>query len=322
MPKIPNKIPQAAMPQESSRSRPTLTEEDWNFSAERVPDSELVPCLLFEILRESATVRELTHGLIAGTTGYDADARKKMELLVGLRININHALTAPMFLRCIVDPNLRWEFTDLLKSPWPKLHPKTKETLILCCIEFRKAAYISDCDSQTDQLAEAMRESVIRDMLADSEAAATAQARTPLIVKGSYEGRVIYGIVVDFAHYDDNAIRAALVDTVVPEIIKGRPKGINPQVLVESGRGRKDEWRGILNGLGMARLSARYSAQVLMKNQPKIYSQVAESLADKGTTAVQKKLHSARARFVDRFHEILPFEKLPPLCLGQSRSTK
>jgi hypothetical protein len=37
--------------------RQPLTEHDWNFS--RVPDSELIPCLLWEILRESPTARQL-----------------------------------------------------------------------------------------------------------------------------------------------------------------------------------------------------------------------------------------------------------------------
>jgi hypothetical protein len=78
----------------------------------------------------------------------------------------------------------------------------------------------------------------------------------------------------------------------------------------------------MLNDLGLARLAGRYTARDLRKLMPEVYERVAESLSDKGTTAVQSKLRDASRRFLKRFHEILPFEKHPPLCLRRANRQK
>lgn len=309
-------------------SRRPLTIEDYNFSAERVPDLELVSCLLFELLRESATAQHLTQSLtekleergILGP-GFGDGATGLLKQVESLRFCINHPLNMLGFISCAVTPIPAWDFIGLLNNPWQKLRSDVKQLLTQHCTEVNKAAYISDCDSHTDQLANAMAESVIEDSLADRNAPATAKAIASLDIKGSYKGRKIFGVVVDYALYDDNAIRAEL-DLVKEEIIKNRPKDTQPQMRKESGLGRNAEWRGMLNSLGLARLSAHYTAQELRTKLPTVYDQIAEPLTDKGTTAVQKKLDSARRRFVARFHEILLFEKDPPLCLRPSRTAK
>lgn len=48
---------------------PALTEEECNFSVDRVPDRELVPCLIREFLRESVTARQLHHDIVTMDTG-------------------------------------------------------------------------------------------------------------------------------------------------------------------------------------------------------------------------------------------------------------
>mgnify|MGYP003394133637 CR=1 FL=1 len=38
-----------------------ISDADWWFSKDRVPDEELIPCLIWEFLSESQTVRQLVH---------------------------------------------------------------------------------------------------------------------------------------------------------------------------------------------------------------------------------------------------------------------
>jgi len=311
-----------AKPTSCAPSRSPLSRTEWDFSG--VPDNELVPCLLFEYLRESATAQRLSNALLPlahPTKGWHDDARVLLEQVEQMRISINHPLNTPHFINMAIIPIVAWNIHEQLKSPWQQLSPKPKLYLTQSCTEVDAAAYFADSDVYTDQLANAMREAVIEDIHADKDAPAILKAMADVNLKGSYPGRKVFGIVADFARYDDNGIRAAMA-LRTEEIIRSRPAGIKPQFRRESGRGRNAEWRGVLNSLGMARLSVRYKAHVLRAKLPDAYAQITDSLADKGTTAAQKKLDGARNRFLNRFHKILPFEKLPPLCLNQSPTEK
>jgi hypothetical protein len=307
-------------------ARPPLTDEDFDFSSDRVPDLELMPCLLIEFLRESSTARQLELDFIEASAIATRLQQKMIDKLYArlaeIRININHKLDVPGFVeRAVVSTE---QFMGLLQKSWQNLHPEVKQILTLRCTEVEKAAFITTDELHTYELFKAMRLAELLYMKAfesDKQLLPTADARAPLDFLDGETGRMIFGVVADFSRYDDNAIRAALAN-VAEEIIKSRPKNTKPQVRKESGQGRNAEWRGILNSLGLARLYAHYTAQELKSKMPKIYDRIAKPLKDKGTTAVQKKLDSARVRFVARFHEILPFEKLPPLCLRQSRIVK
>ena len=312
----------------ASTTRPRLTDEDYRFSEDRVPDRELVACLLFEFLRESATAQKLTRGLIEklksrgllGLGFVGDDATRFLKQVETLRFGINHPLDMSGFIYCALVPIPKWDFIGLLNNPWQQLRPDVKQTLTQCCTEVTKAAFISDSEIETDQLAEAMREAVIRDMEAGKDAPLTAKAIADVVHKGSYPGRKIFGVVADYARYDDNAIRAAL-DLVKEEIIRNRPKGIKPQVRKESGLGRPDDWRGKLNSLGRTRLYCHYDGvDALKRGNPTAHQWLVAGLTDKGDRAALKALADAKGRFVRAFHEILPFEKgALPLCVANSR---
>ena len=333
-----------------------LTEEDWNFSAERVPDLELVPCLLFEFLRESATARQLEQDLIekqraivpptaaefqdqwkrdnARLSGCDVNEdppvpaanvalNKQLEQLHSLRFNINHKLDMTGFISEAVAPYEKPE--DLLKTPWQKLLPQTKEILVRYCTRVNKPAFISESEFDTDQLAAAMRENVrieMEEFKANNQAPGSAVARVRL--KDGDKDCMAFLIVVDFGRYDDSAIRMALGGSVTEEIIANRPIDICPQSQSGSGQQRKSEWRGKLNGLGRTRLYCYYDGVGAIKQTNKLAHQwLLTDLQDKGDRAAMKSLADAKARFIRAFHEMLPFEqgKLP-WCVANSRFVK
>ena len=300
-------------------ARQPLSAEDLFFPADRVLDRELVPCLLYELLRESVTARNLERDFVENLKTATANELDKLfARQVEIRFSINHKLDIPQFVSHIFEPRYRRAKT-LATLPWQKLHPKIKNYLSEPCTRINEAAFISNNYFHTEKLAKVSRE---HPEIYDLNATSVPPSRAMLDADTWAEGCMAFCVVADFARYDDNAIRAVIATDLADEIINSRPRGLKPQVRKESGQGRIAEWRGILNSLGLARLSARFTAQELRTKMPKIYKQIAKPLADKGTTAVQKKLNGARHRFVVRFHEILPFEKHQPLCLQPSRSSK
>lgn len=313
---MPTKSPRKLTVQRNGGPRPPLVKEDWDFS--EVTDSELVSCLLFEYLRESPTARQLETDLKAGANA------EVLNRLHALRFKINHRLDMPRFIENALDS--AWETgEELLNTPWQKLPPRAKEILIYHCERVEKPAYISTLVDEVRELSKHMLLGSYRDQKAfevNHDAPATTYACVPLDDLDGGEGRVGFMVIVNSGRYDHNAIRAEIANDVANQIIKSLPKGVTPQVRMESGLGRLNEFRGILNSLGWARLSARYTAREIKTNMPKIYAQIAKPLGDDGHTAVQKKLDSARHRCVARFHKILPFEKHPPLFIQHSRYAK
>jgi len=78
---------------EELTKKPVLIEEDWNFSKERMPDDELVPCLLWEFIRESKTAQQLAQDWTRlGTTGEtEPDQNKLNERMRALKFNLKSA---------------------------------------------------------------------------------------------------------------------------------------------------------------------------------------------------------------------------------------
>lgn len=104
--------------------RPPLTEADWNFSPDRVPDWELIPCLLWEYLRESATVRQLA--LDYSSTPARAEDRiwnKLFKKQTAIRFRINHELDIPEFVDRAFNPQYR-KARNPTRLPWQKLPPR------------------------------------------------------------------------------------------------------------------------------------------------------------------------------------------------------
>jgi len=305
-------------------NRPPLTEEDWNFSSDRVPDKQLVPCLLWEFLRESKTARQLAKDWIEFFTaaGVDAASRDDTSLLRrvwGLQFKLNHKLNMPAFVFHALGP--AWGGRTLPDGPWQKLSPKTKQCLVELCEGVNRPVFIGTHEDAALLAAAARRAST--DAYNKNEEAAPhlpARAMIPFTTPGT--GYEALCVVVDWGRYDDNGIREGF-EKLAQVVIKSRPKGIKPQVRKASGLGRKAEWRAKLNDLGLSRFSARHHARVLQREMPQAYKRIAQSLShDASATDLEKKLNRARARFEASFRSILPFEKSPPVCLAWRKQAK
>jgi len=282
MPNAARKSPQSALIQKELIPRSPLTREDWDFSI--VPDPELVPCLLWEFLRESETAHRFVNEwklreekLGPPNPNSDPEYLERINrCFKNFRFKINHAFHQNLFIYSALNGNVPFS------TPWKKIPAEPKQLLKdgVLIVERPVAivppfGFFPMFDDQSE----------------------------------TFRVRVRYGL------YDDNAIRHEITTKFADAIIKCRPKGVAPQARQESGKGRNSEWRGMLNSLGLARLAGRYTARQLQTEMPEVYRHVAESRSDKVTSAVQNKLRDASRRFRKRFQEILPFEKRPPLCL-------
>lgn len=310
------------------RQRPT--EHDWNFSADRVPPGELIPCLLWEFLRESATAQKLAQDWRAWS-GHRARGKEDNQAELSARLEkltfvLNHKLNIREFLS---RARFVWTHGELANGPWQELHHKTKEWLREPCDRVNEPVFIG-LEMHVGELAavaatrfqeELARIPSVKGPLSVDEANKMPPLKIPrararlnhFTPPGSvYEALCV---MVDWGRYDDNAIRASF-HKLTEEVIASRPKTIEPQVEKKSGKGRLTQWRGMLNSLGVARLRGYYKSAGTLKTQNSAaYTQIAESLSDKGPSAVQKKLDAGVRRFLSRFNEVLPFEGRPPLCL-------
>jgi len=240
----------------------------------------------------------------------DAEYEKLYARQSAITININHRLNIPEY----VARHFRGAFggRELPAGlAWQKLDRQRRKELTEVCENVNAAVFISNEPRHSDKLAVDAR---ARPEHWDPDATSFPDSRTLLDADSWGEGLEAFCINVDWARYDNETILDEF-NKLATEIIKTRPKGYTPQNRKGSGLQRKTEWRGMLNSLGLARLGGRYTAGELKKHMPLCYDQITKPLSDKGTTAVQKSLDGARRRFLKRFHEILPFEQEPPLCL-------
>jgi hypothetical protein len=283
-----------------------IPESEWRFSQDRVPDSELVPCLLWEFLRESQTVSRLVSewAKIFAAGEKNLDQRPLRSRMEALKVRLNAPIRLSDFINHAV---LTRGFNRGIDLPWQHLAADAKKNLILTSTA--NPPVFVGYDLHASLLEQALRR---KD---DGTALLQAKAMMP----GWDNGKQLTLLVIDWGRYDDASIRAALQS--LANDLK-RPEGIEPQVQKASGLGRRTEWRGKLNDLGAARLSARYSAVQLRTDMPVAFREFASKLSDRGPTALEKKLAAARRRFEASFHKLLPFEKQAPRCLAASRFTK
>jgi len=303
--------------------RPQLTEDDCNF--DRVPGRELVACLLWEYLLESQTAQELAQDWCAwvghAARGENDNQAELFARTKTLTFKLNHKLNMPEFLIRAVGP--AWGFGRLTNVPWQELHPKTKQWLVEPCERVNEPVFIGR-EMHAAQLADDAKKRLNEefDKIRDGDTLSMPPARAPLRFFTVGPGWESLCVVVDWGRYDNAAIRKAF-HRLGDDIIKTRPKGVKPQARTGSGLQRATELRGMLNELGLARLFGHYGSAVTLRTQnPRAYARIAKTLSDKGITAVQKKLDGATRRFLDRFHEILPFEGGSPLCVRSGRIAK
>lgn len=285
----------------------SITEEEWRFTPDRLTDNELVPCLIWEFLRESQTVRSLVaEWADQFKLGKDAPDQAPLSARTQkLKVVINYPIRFDNMVSCIVSG--AFGLNKLFEQPWQSLNPVFRQQVIGWG-RINPAAFIG-YDLHAGLLCQALLEKKAAN---PAPAVIPARAMIPILRKGC-EAVVL---VIDWAHYDDNEIAAAF-DNLQAELVK-RPDRIDRQVRKGSGLQRLAEWRAKLNDLGLARLSARYQARQLKQVLPEAYNFIAATLSDEGPTAVEKKLAAARRRFRNSFREILPFEKRDPLCFAQS----
>jgi hypothetical protein len=284
-----------------------MSEDEWRFTQDRLTDNELVPCLIWEFLRESQTVGSLVAEWAEQfRLGKDAPDQAPLSAKTQkLKVVINYPILLDDMVFCIVAG--AFGLNKLFEQPWRSLAPAFREKVIGWGA-INPAAFIG-YDLHAGFLQQTLREK----QAADPDAVRMpARAMIPI----PREGCEAVVLVIDWAHYDDNEIAAAF-EKLHADLMK-RPEKIIPQVRKGCGLQRSAEWRSKLSALGLARLSARYQATQLKRVLPEAYDFIAATLSDKGPTAVEKKLAAARRRFRNSFREVLPFEKRDPLCFAQS----
>jgi|GEM_PF-2562489 len=288
--------------------RPSLTENDWNFPKGRVPDEELIPCLLWEFLRESVTVRDIARDWAAWIAlGKAAPDQTPLSLRTQQIRPVINAPFTDTFIHSVCAQC--FGFAKWFDQPWQSLSEKTRRNLTDS--NRTNPALFVGYGLHATGFVQAMREKRAE----SSDPLVQARAMLP----ESFGDQEAVLLVIDWGRYDDAKIRAefsTLVDALP------RPEGIKPTVQSGSGLQNPNEWRGKLNSLGMARIYARYDATQLSATHPSVYRAVAKGLSDDGPVSVAKKLRAARKRFEESFATLLPFESKPPLCITSSRLTR
>ena len=297
-----------------------LIEEDWNFSKLRVPDDELVPCLLWEFLRESKTARTLAKDWVEFGTpgGATSDQNLLWERMRALKFSLNHKIEMTEFIDWALGPS--WMTKRLANISWQKLPLKTRQKLAEPATTINEPVFLSMGNLHTMHIDRTMQKLTTEadDTLVNGIGAPYPPARAMLESLTRGKGCEAFCIVVDWGRYDDEAIRESFTKLAVT--IK-RPPGIIPQVKKGAGLGNPNEWRGKLNGLGRTRIHCYYNGVETLKrmNQP-AYEWVVARSKDKGTTSATKILDAAKGRFLEAFQEIFPFEQGNlPLCVANSR---
>ena len=302
------------------KTRPPLTVDEWDFK--KVPDTELIPCLLWEFLRESQTAQRL------GREWADAFGRKDpsfdqtqlMQKTWTFRMVINFSINLQEFTSCAICQH--FGFGGLSGVSWQKLPASCKSHLSEPC-RINPAAFIGRGRHASILARETTKKESIAEAAytQESHPDGLAYPDSRALLPDPFRGWEAFLLVVDWQQYDDNAIRYEF-QKLASKIIGTRPKGFKPRVRKESGRGRKTEWRGKLKDLGLTRIAARYHAGQLKKEMPAAYKEIAKTISDTGPTAVQKKLDEARRRFEDSFHSLIQEEEDHPVCLAESRFKK
>lgn len=286
-----------------------LRDSEVIFSKDRLPDRELFACLLWEFLRESKIVHVLASDWkkLMESGEQFPDQSLLWQRTREIKPEINHPLRVEDYVSMVVVQCFGFHFG--IGTPWQDLPAVTKQKLIENSTANPPVFIGYDLHASAFHAAISDKARTSEDFLVKATA----------MMPGHEQGKELVLLVVDWARYDDNAIKdgvASLLNNL------SRPSGIKPQVRKGSGLGNPNEWRGKLNDLGATRAFARHAASELKWKQSNIYDFFAAKLTDKGPTAVAKKLAAARRRFEVSFHKVLPFEKTSPLCLACSRSIK
>lgn len=293
----------------SSRRKTPPSPEEWCFAKSRVPDKELVPCLLWEYLRESQTVRKLASEWqdLFKRHGSDEEQAALWQRMQELEININHPLRLWDFMVTVIVQT--FGFRDLIDCPWQGLSDKIKSSLCESC-RLNSPAFVGmDWDA-----------SIFNNLVGQKR---TASGRTCIDAKvrlaKPFDGMEGILLVVDWANFDDAAIKESLA-----ELVNGleRPEHLKPKFRKEPGQQRRTEWRGKLQSLGMARIHAFQHPKILKSQLPAAYEHFTHGLDDKGPTALQKKLAAGSKRFENAFHQVLTFDRRPPRCIASGRLAK
>lgn len=282
-----------------------MSRDDLYFNQELIPHDELVLCVLWEFCRESPRIRTLAKEwqTLAPRAADWMRPSKAFTCLQRQTRALLPEINAPVWPESVSFEvvQLRLCIGNQLSLPWQKLPADQRKQIVHAC-RACPPVYGGYGWYHVKRL---------KDLLRGTEGDTRQDARA---VDPETQEELIL-LVINWKDYDDNYIRGAL-HRLAEQV--HRPTGIKPLLRKGSGLGRASEWRGKLKDLSIARLS-RFHARQLLKEMPDVYSQVAEGLSDKGTTAVEKRMASARRRFELSFRKILPFETVVPICLATSR---
>ncbi len=307
---------------------PLLTDEDWNFSPARVPNNELVACLLWEFLRESQTAQKLVQDWRAWR-GHTARGEKdnQAELWARMktfRLNPNHKLNIPDFIFNAVFKISAWH--ELANVPWQTLPSGAKKALLEPCERVNDPVYIALAEQvgeMAHQVDKRWQDEVNNTTDGGTLSPVFARALLHLFKRDTCVEAIC--IVVDWGRYNDKAIKDGFTQ-LAEDILNTRPKDQSPQY--HKARGKKNEEAALrpkLKNLGLTRLSCGWGGiSALRRQNPQAYEFIKSLLTgdDKSQADVEKLVSKARKTFEKNFRLILPFENARPLCLSRSRFGK
>lgn len=304
-----SKAPSAGLPRSPIRPqhRQPLTEAEWLFDKDRVPDSELIACLLWEYLRESQTVAELAQEWREfHARGAKGSCSKLLERTMRIQPELNFPFERHDFVARLVQ--IEFGLEGRFGVPWQQL-PKG------CRAEYARWASVAPAVFVTGPAY--LRD--FRSALAEFECADPLHPNRVVLRRNASKrivGQELVLLVINWPAYDDGQIRAALEEFAKSQ---RRPEDVQPAIKAGRGLGRTAELRGKLRSLGAARLQARYPVAQLKREVPTAYDHWVRKLADNGPTAVDKALRAARKAFENSFKGIFGAKEKTPLCLVHSR---
>ena len=246
--------------------KPVLTEEDWNFSKERVPDDELVPCLLWEFFRESPVAQQLINDWINLPDKPDSEQEKLWKRMKTLCLRVNHEIHLQEFINSALGP--AFKYGGLKKGPWQNLHPQARKRLSGFANNVNPPVFISTGDFHLGPLAQMVAKQVkkLDDEYVSGSQYSLPEARGILEIGTWGKKWEAMCIVVDWTAYDDETIRKAFAKLAAG--LK-RPPGIIPRKRTGAGLGNPNEWRGKLNSLGRTRIHCHYNGVQALKRADK-----------------------------------------------------
>lgn len=311
-----------------------MAREEWNFPPEHVPDAELVPCLLYEYMRESPVVQRIVDK-IHERERLRRDARLCDEASCGEKSRAADVLEEDIWSELQLihmigpydDGGVRTVVEDGVfpqaGTPWQTLPAKQKASFALWTVRhdaFHRTGGLalskirSSWDKQALEL-KATRDKEDKELESrygpfrkDWPKRENAVPRASVLSRDGTEDTVVR---IDWRHFTNRQIR----DAVELWIGRNRPGSI-PEPTAR-GKQKACDMRAALNALGVVRVCSRHTLLETRFAVPEFWEQnVAENVYDgkKGRcmSFAEKEMRERRKLAEGTFLRLLPFERRCP----------